>query len=91
MFRLDVLQYQWLILAMFSGMVLVLCTALTYMMIWRPRKDNQQAVEESEYQGASLARWYFSFMPWILTLVFAGTIVFAILYAFFMIQFPPNW
>lgn len=91
MFRLDVLQFQWTILALFSGIILVLGTVLTYTMIWRPRKDNKEAVAESEYQGVSTVRWYFSFMPWILTLVFVGVFVFGALYAVFMIQNPPNW
>ena len=91
MFRLSVLQSQWLILAMFSGVALVLATVLTYMMIWRPRKDNDRAVAESGYENYSTMRWYFSFMPWVLTLTFAGVIVFAIVYALMKIANPPNW
>ena len=95
MFRLSVLQYQWLILALFGGAVLVLTMVLTYMMMWRPRKENQEAaaeaVAESDYQGYSALRWYSSFMPWILTLTFVSVVVFAIIYAFYSIKNPPNW
>ena len=91
MFRLSVLQYQWLILALFSGAILVLGTVLAYMMIWRPRKDNDQAVAESRYEGYSTIGWYFSFMPWVLTLVYVSVIVFAIVYTLIKIANPPNW
>ena len=91
MFRLDVLQYQWAILSLFSGVILVLVTILAYMAMWRPRKDNETAVAESDYRGVSTGRWISSFMPWVLTLVFFSVIIFGAIYAFFMIHNPPNW
>jgi len=91
MFRLEVLQHQWVMLMLFSGTALVLAACLAYMMIWRPRKDDAQAVAESGYEGVSTLRWYFSFMPWILTLVFSSVFVFAIVYAVISIKHPPNW
>jgi uncharacterized Tic20 family protein len=91
MFRLEVLQHQWVMLMLFSGTAVVLATCLAYMMIWRPRKDSAQAVAESGYEGISAVRWYVSFMPWILTLVFGGVFVFAIVYAVISVKRPPNW
>lgn len=91
MIRLSVLQYQWLILAFFSGAALVLGTALTYLMIWKPRKDNEQAVAESGYEGVSTLRWYLSFMPWILTLTMISVALFGIGYAWMTLMTPPNW
>ena len=74
-----------------SGPALVLAVVLSYIMIWRPRKDNAQAVAESEFDGYSAARWYVSFMPWILTLTFVTVLVFGIFYAADSIMNPPNW
>ncbi len=91
MFRLSVLQYQWLVLALFSGVAGILAMTLAYLAIWRPRKGPDREVAESGYEGYSGLRWYFSFMPWVLTLTYVAAIIFGILYAIDKIIRPPNW
>ena len=91
MFRLSVLQYQWLFLALFGGAATIVGMVLAYLAIWRPRKSPDREVAESGYEGCSGLRWYISFMPWVLTLTYVAAIVFGILYAIDKIIRPPNW
>ena len=80
MFRLDVLQYQWLILALLGGLVLVMAMVLTYMAFWR-QGDNEEATP-----GRRRA-----FLPWILIVTYVAIAIYAVVYFLYMVKRPPNW
>ena len=75
MFRLDILQNQWLVVAMALGTALTLAIALTYLAIWRPRNAQRPARA----------------VPWIVVIVLAATAVFAVVYVALMAGNPPTW
>ena len=85
MFRLDVLQDQWLILALFGGTALVLAVVLAYLALWRRREgepaDGPAAAERSDSHG----------VPWVMIFVFAATALFALAYLLMRAAAPPNW
>ncbi len=76
MFRLDVLQDQWLILALGGGLVFILFLALAYLGYWRTPPDEAEAHRP---------------VPWLLILVYAAIPVFAIVYLVLRATQPPNW
>ena len=85
MLRFDVLQDQWLILALVGGSALVLAVVLSYLALWRGRGG----AEESEADTPAPAEH--GRMPWILILIYAATVVFAIIYVLARAVEPPNW
>lgn len=94
MFRLYVMQHQWAALAFFAGFAGVAAMALTYMMLWSPRKERppeEALAAEPAPEPQSLWRWYFSFMPWILNMTFLLSFLFAVIYMIMLAVAPPNW
>jgi hypothetical protein len=86
--RLDILQAQWLTLAIGIGIVLTLALVASLMAIWKPRRD-ANLKQIGDYGGSSL-REVFSAIPWIIWLTYAGSIIYGIIaFIFYMIQ-PPN-
>ena len=84
MFRLDVLQNQWLVFAMAGGAAIVLGIVLFSLAMRRPRVEG----------GASPPRKsgsWLSGVPALLILVYAFVVVFALVYTARMIRQPPNW
>ncbi len=79
MFRLDILQNQWLILALGGGLFLVLAIITAYLGYWRTPRDEG---------GSTAGRGP---VPWVLILVYAAVPVFAIVYLIFRAIHPPNW
>ncbi|RPI60868.1 MAG: hypothetical protein EHM48_06540 [Planctomycetaceae bacterium] len=90
MFRLDVLQNQWLMLAMLGGAVALLTVVLAYVAFWRKRSD---AVSDTgpDSPRQPLGAWVRSFVPWILIGTFAFVAVWAVVYTIMIIKNPPNW
>jgi hypothetical protein len=86
MFQLDVLQKQWLILAIFGGLAVLGMVTLLYLAIWRPRKDPPAGED-----GQSLSAWLGSFMPWLLVVLYVGLSAWAVIYVLMQVQTPPNW
>ena len=80
MFYLDVLQDQWVILAIGGGLALVLVLALAYLAFWRNRT-------EPDAEAPARPRR----IPWILILVYAALLVYWIAYLVFNIRHPPTW
>jgi hypothetical protein len=78
MLRLDILQDQWLILALGGGLELVLAVIVAYLGYWRTPSDQAEAADRRP-------------VPWVLILVYAATPVFAIVYLIFRAMNPPNW
>lgn len=91
MYRLYVMQHQWALLGLFTGLVFICATALTYMMMWTERDESDEKETQPEPEQRSFVQWYFSFMPWILQITFLFSILFAILFVGFLLANPPNW
>ena len=87
MFRLDVLQNQWLLLALGVGLVLVLCVGLFYLTLWKPRLDPLVASSAKP----PVLKWIASFLPALLIVVYASIVVFIVVYTLAMVRHPPNW
>lgn len=88
MFRLDVLQNQWLMLAMGGGLILILGFVLACMAFWKPR---QAIVDEQATAAMPRREWLRSFMPWLLIVAYAFILVYAVVYTIMQILNPPNW
>ena len=81
MFRLDVLQNQWLILSLLGGVVVLLGVVLWYLAEWRlPDVESPSGAERRRRP-----------MPWVLIVVYVGLVGFAIVYVWAKWQSPPNW
>ena len=90
MFRLDVLQNQWLMFAMFGGAAALLTVVLAYLAFWRSR-DGATQDEGPDSPRQPVGAWLRSFMPWVLIGTFAFVAVWAVVYTIRMILNPPNW
>ena len=80
MFRLDILQNQWLMLAMAGGLVLVLSMVLFSLAMWRERPPQTAAPRPAR-----------RFIPVLLILVYTFTAIFIVVYTLAMSRHPPNW
>jgi hypothetical protein len=78
MLRLDILQDQWLLLALGGGLVLVLAFAVAYLGYWRKPSGQADAAGRRP-------------VPWILILVYVAIPVFAAIYLILHAMNPPNW
>jgi len=87
----NVLQSQWLWLALFGGAVIVMGVVLICLSLWRPRGEmiDEDAVVTSR-QNPSLRQWA-AFIPWLLVATFAALAVYSIGYVLYMAQRPPTW
>ncbi len=82
MFQLSVLQNQWLILALFGGIVLMLGTVAGYLMMWRPRNESPEPITS----GRELIRW----IPWILIILFIAIVIYQVASSLILAPNPPN-
>jgi len=82
MFRLDVLQNQWLILALVGGVVLTLALICAYTMMWRPRNETGEPVTGAK----ALIRW----IPWFLIALFICIVIYQVTYTIILHFYPPN-
>ncbi len=81
MIGLNVLQNQWLILALFGGSATVLAVFLCYLAGWRPRQGTDQAGNRSPV----------AWTPWGLIVVYALTVAFGLAFVVMVALNPPNW
>ena len=88
MFRLDVMQNQWLILALVGGAAMVLAFVLCYQASWRQR---QRVIEYRNDADSNNWRFSFEHMPWGLMLFYISTLVFEVTYVIWSVLDPPNW
>jgi hypothetical protein len=91
MFNLNVLQNQWLMLALIGGTALMFTLLLAYPAIWRPRKEPSEDTAQEPTQPLSVLAWLRSFMPWILIVVYAAAAVYVVIYTWMAAVNPPNW
>ena len=82
MFRLSVLQNQWLIMALMGGLILAFAVAMTYIMMWRPRKETGEVITD--------VRSLFSLLPLILIILFICILIYGIMYVIILSANPPN-
>jgi hypothetical protein len=82
MYQLNVLQNQWLILALFGGVFLAIGLVSAYMMMWRPRIESPQPLSG----GRTLIRW----IPWFLFALLISIVIFQFIYAIVLHFYPPN-
>jgi hypothetical protein len=85
MFRFDIVQNQWLLLALTGGIAALILFVLSYLGTCRPR---QKALDEHQTQS-----WkeVWRFMPWFLIVSYAATVAFMLVYSFYFVKHPPNW
>jgi hypothetical protein len=86
--RLDVLQAQWVIVALGIGIALALGLCAGLMAMRRPR-DEARAREIGERGGSSWAQ-VFGAIPWVLWLTFIGMAVYGVVALAFYMMNPPN-
>jgi hypothetical protein len=89
MFRFDVMQMRWLILALAGGGVLVLAVVLAYLALWR-RPETEDEALAGEAHPALRTRLRAA-VPWVLILTYAAWFVYAVVYTVFRAGRPPNW
>ena len=84
MLRFDVLQNDWVILAILGGIVLVLLTCITYLDMWTPRKEKD---------GKTVTGWltWWEGIPWSLKFIYVALILFVICFTIYRAIVPPNW
>jgi len=89
MFNLYVLQNRQVILAAGTGLVLVLSFFLSYLPMKRARRlEGYQSVESP---GPFTWREVWSYMPWILILVYVGTFIYSLIDIAWKSMHPPNY
>ncbi len=86
MFNYDVMRNQWVMLAMFGGVVFVLFVVVTYLDLWQPRKKKKDS-DETETNYLSLSDG----IPMSLKGTYIVLTIFTILYIIYRILNPPNW
>lgn len=86
--RLDVLQTQWVTIAMGIGICLALALAAGLSAVRRPRNE-ARLKEIGDYGGSSWAQ-VFGAIPWVLWLTFIGMAVYGVTALIFYMMNPPN-
>jgi hypothetical protein len=90
MFRLDILQNQWLILSLAGGLAAVLVVVLGYIALWRPRDlPPTSATTPGAATDGPAARARRGFVPWVLTVSIVALLAWAVAYTVMMIFIPP--
>ncbi len=84
MLRFDVLQNDWVILAILGGIALVFYTAIAYLDMWTPRK-----MKDGKTERGWLTWW--QGIPWVLKVTYAALIIFVVIYTIYRAIVPPNW
>jgi hypothetical protein len=89
MFNLYVLQNRQVILTVGTGLVLVLSFFLSYLPMKQARHPERYQSEESP--GPFTWREAWSYVPWMLILVYVGTFVYSIIDLTWKSMHPPNY
>jgi uncharacterized membrane protein len=89
MFELHVLQDRQVILTIGAGLVLVLAFFLSYLPMKRPRFPETYQLDQSPRPFTWREAW--SYVPWILILVYVGTLAYSIIDMTWNSSHPPNY
>lgn len=87
MFRLSVMQNQWLMMALLGGLALIGAVVLWYLDLWRQREPAGQAGAPSQ---APLRRWI-RFVPWLLIWLYVLTLAWSVAYVLRVASIVPDW
>ena len=88
-FKSYVLQDRQLILTVGTGLVLVLSFFLSYLPMKRARQPERYQPEEAP--GPSTWREVWSYIPWILILVYTGTFIYSVIDMTWKSMHPANY
>ena len=91
MFRIEILQNQWLIEALIGGAALLLGVTLWYVAEWRPRRTENGKRAQPEYEVNGDVGPGSSPLPGIIVFIYVGTAVCAVAYLIAKALNPPNW
>ncbi len=83
MLRNNLLQNQWLMLAVFGGLAVMALVVLAYIAAWRRR-----AVPDDAKVEYSLRSFY---IPWVMIVVIVGTSIWGLVFTYMAAKYPPNW
>jgi hypothetical protein len=86
--RLDVLQTQWVIVALGIGITLALALVAGLSAMRRPR-DEARLKAIGDHGGSSWAQ-VFGAIPWVLWLTFFGMAAYGVAALFYYMMYPPN-
>jgi hypothetical protein len=89
MLNLYVLQNRQVILTLGTGLLLVLAFFLSYLPMKRARHPERYQLEETP--GPFTWREVWSSIPWMLILVYAGTLFYSVLDLMWKSMHPPNY
>lgn len=90
MYDQNVLHIQWLCLAIFGGIALLLVFILAFHEYWRPRETRAVEIgEDTPVRGKWKAAG--SIIPWILILTYSLSFLLTVVYTILKIFSPPNW
>jgi len=91
MWTYNVLQNQWLVLAFFGGVVIMMGMVLTCLSLWRPRGDliDEDTIVASR-QNMPVRQWV-ALVPWLLVATFAALAIYSVGYVLYMAHRPPTW
>jgi hypothetical protein len=89
MFELNVLFNRHVILTIGAGLILVLAFFLSYLPMKRPRDPGTYQLDQSPRPSTWREAW--SYVPWILILVYAGTFVYSVIDMMWSSAHPPNY
>ncbi len=87
MFEYGLQQNRWVILGLGMGVILTLAVVLSYMAAWVKRYKIPSNVPETD--GERIPTLHA--IPWILTVTYAGIIIYGIVYYIVALCHPPNW
>jgi hypothetical protein len=90
MFRLNVLQNQWLMLALIGGLAMVLGLVLACMAFWRARRDETPSPQAGG-GAANVPKPSRGSVPWVLIVAFVAMAAWAVIYVVRAAAYPPNW
>jgi len=91
MLNLYVQQHQWIIVALLSGVALMLIFCLTYAAMWRPRGTEEESLETAVKDAGTLIKSFLSIVPWVLILLIVASASFTVLTLVVKTCKPPNW
>ena len=87
----NLLQDQWLMLAVGGGLVLILLVVLSYLAWWRPRVEPDVSAEGESTPLPGFLAHGVAICPWILLFTYVATIIYGVIYTIAKAVNPPNW